>query len=716
MSLRTKVLLLLSAIALVPALVTATLDTHLLRSLSDDLTQRNAQAMADQALVTMQRIAAEYADVLDRESRRIRVLVELQADYAERLLRSAGDTAGAAAGTVHFTEAFDRADPTLELSARYAPLSHAEPGAARALPVSWDHQVFHHPETVARETLLDDARALLPMTDFFHRVRDPRDRILRWQYVVLDNGLLATFPGHGAYPAGFDPRERPWFEAQRLNPGFRWYRPHFDVTTRALVINATMPLHAADGRFIGMTGIDIDLLATFEVLELPPYLRAGSELMQVAAVTPPQASEPRLVVLARQNASFSNSDWHALPDLELFALDDRATTETVRTAMLAGRDGHLRATIGGREHFVLYRRFGEAASYLVMTVPVARATAAAFDARRHARTVTAEHVRTLLLVLFTASALAMLVALAASRHLTRPIEHLKRVVQRLARGDLAVRAVVTTGDELQALGEAFNAMVPQLRERAHVQESLALAREVQQQLLPPAPPQIAGYDVCGVSLYSDETGGDYFDYVPGVTGDDGRLGVVVADVSGHGIAPALLMATTRALLHGARGRGLALDELLGLLNENLADDVSHGHFVTLFLLTVEAGGDAIEWASAGHDPALVYRARSGSVGELGGDGIPLGIDPDWRYGDASRGTLGDGDIVLIGTDGIWETPAADGTRFGKHRLHEFLRAHAEDDAATLCAGLVDALARFRGSARQHDDVTIVVVKHRAGHA
>ena len=697
-------MLLLGIIALVPAIITASLDTQRLRSLSAALTARNADALAEQALITMQRIAAEYADVLDRESRRIRVLTTLQADYAEQLLREA-DGGARPAGEVFFSDDFDRDAAALSLTTPPVTASGDAP-----IAVSWTHQVFQHGPNTAVADLLLSARALLPMMRFYNKVRDPDDRIVHRQYVVLENGLSASYPGHGAYPPGFDARERPWYQAQKDAPGFRWFRPHFDASSRTLVINATMPLLDKTGNFVGISGIDVDLSATFEVLQLPPYLREGSELMQVAALSPPFSASRRVVVLARQNAAKEYLDWQTLPELESFSLGSRATNTRLQDAMYAHENGHLKATVNGRECFVLYRRFGETASYLVMIVPLERATFAALEGSRYADTVTNDHVATLLKFLLAASTLVVVVALVSSRHLTRPIEHLKIAVERLANGDFEARAVLTTGDELQTLGDAFDNMVPQLKEHARVGESLNLAREIQQQLLPEVAPKLSGYDLAGVSLYSDQTGGDYFDYVPLESASGSRYGVVVADVSGHGIGPSLLMATTRALLHGGRGRGLSLGELLDYVNRQLAADVSRGHFVTLFLLAVESEHGRIEWATAGHDPALHFNGQTGTVSQLGGEDIPLGIDSDWRFSSSSGVELAGGDIVVIGTDGIWETLAENGERFGKQRICDYISAHADATAQALCAGLKAQLEQFRGSALQNDDITIVVVK------
>lgn len=671
----------MSGFALIPAVITALLDTYLLRSLSQDLTSRHADTLTREAINQMEQLATHYAEILDGESRRIETLVQLQAREAQRLLE------------------------VNETSAKAMEITPAQNAASTAL--EFHRFVDPNPNINHRQ------RQLAPMADFYRLTSAPQDRAMVWQYVVLEEGLALTHPAHGAYPPDFDPRQRPWYLAQKAAPRFRWYRPHFDATTGALVINATAPLVDDNGNYLGLAGIDVDLNKIFATLALPAQLSAGSELMQVAALTPPLVDEPMVVVLARQHQPNTNIDWRSLPQLERLTLGSKDTTETLWQEMLSGQNGYLIASLDGVDSAILYRRFGREVTYVVMSVPIKTATRAAFASREYAADTTRAHIVRLLAVLAACSIIMIVAALAFSRFLTRPIERLKVVVEQLAKGDFSARAGLTTGDELQVLGDAIDTAIPQLKRHTRVQESLAVAHEIQQQLLPPQAPQLAGYDIAGQSLYSDETGGDYFDFMPLYLNGSERQAALIADVSGHGIGPALLMATTRALLHGARGQVAAIDQLMTRVNQQLTDDLSHGHFVTLFLLTLDGNTGQLQWCSAGHDSAYILRGPEQAQRQLDGDDIPLGIDAEWQYHAYDGETLKLGEVLLLGTDGIWETSNPDGEQFGKERLCEYVKSHCNLSAASLCDGIMQALDEFRGHDQRHDDTSIVIIKRLA---
>jgi sigma-B regulation protein RsbU (phosphoserine phosphatase) len=307
--------------------------------------------------------------------------------------------------------------------------------------------------------------------------------------------------------------------------------------------------------------------------------------------------------------------------------------------------------------------------------------------------------------------LAAIAALLGSRGFTRPIMDLVEAAGRLSCGDYDVQVLSRTRDERDQLIRSFNEMVPRLKDHLRMHESLQLATEVQQNLLPKVMPTYAGMDVSALSIYCDETGGDYYDFIADPNDPSGPGTIVVADVSGHGAHAALLMASARAGLRlRASLPGTAAD-IVADVNRMFSEDVGDsGSFMTMFYLTVDGPGRSMRWVRAGHDPAILYDPRSGRFEELGGRGAPLGLDPETLFQERFRTDLAPGAVIFVGTDGIWEAMAPDGTLFGKAALHELIRAHSRRSAGQIVAAVVAAIEAHRQGAKPADDITMAVVK------
>ncbi len=312
---------------------------------------------------------------------------------------------------------------------------------------------------------------------------------------------------------------------------------------------------------------------------------------------------------------------------------------------------------------------------------------------------------------FTFIAVGLWLCFLVSSNLARPLRDIIQALKKVREGDFEGRVQVTSNDEIGYTGDVINQMTAGLRERERLRVSLLLAREVQQRLLPVRPPQVGGLDLAGASRYCDETGGDYYDFLTMPEGNGYRLGVVVGDVAGHGVSSALLMASARASLRQRIALGGSLDGILADVNGQLSRDVSaSGQFMTLFVLLLDPDRDRIAWVRAGHDPAILYDPSVDRFDTLTGPGLPLGVDDAATYAVQHRGGVADGTVVLLGTDGIWETFNPQGEMFGKERLFSLLRSRAGDRADTIRDGILEALRTFRGSAALEDDVTLVIAK------
>jgi sigma-B regulation protein RsbU (phosphoserine phosphatase) len=242
-------------------------------------------------------------------------------------------------------------------------------------------------------------------------------------------------------------------------------------------------------------------------------------------------------------------------------------------------------------------------------------------------------------------------------------------------------------------------------------KALALAADVQRSLLPDRAPRIPGLEIAGRNQPCEEIGGDYFDYLWQPGAEEGPFSLVVGDITGHGVDSALLMSSARAFLRMRASQPGTLADIVTAMNQHLTGDVHEsGRFMTLFYLTIDGARRGIEWIRAGHDPALVYDSKQDRFRELKGPGLALGVDQHFAYQVQSGARLKPGQILLLGTDGIWEACNAQGEMFGKERFQAIVRQNAKASAARLLDSVFQAQAAFSRGVKQADDITLVIVK------
>ena len=298
-----------------------------------------------------------------------------------------------------------------------------------------------------------------------------------------------------------------------------------------------------------------------------------------------------------------------------------------------------------------------------------------------------------------------------SRNITEPLKEIIRVLKRIRKGQFDEKVQVISNDEIGYTGDVINEMTAGLKERDSMKRSLELAMEVQQNLLPKENPRIKGLDIAGKSIYCDETGGDYYDFIKLAGRQDANMAIVVGDVSGHGVPSALLMATARAFIRQRSDLPGDPSQVISDVNRQIAADVEDsGQFMTLFYMTVNQDSRCLEWVRAGHDPGIFYDSEKGLFENLAGPGMALGIDGEYNYVVNRKEGLREGQIIVLGTDGIWEAQNPEGEMFGKESIYEIVRENADAAASKLLDAIIDALDKFRNSISLQDDVTLIVIK------
>src|SRR5580765_468963 len=244
-------------------------------------------------------------------------------------------------------------------------------------------------------------------------------------------------------------------------------------------------------------------------------------------------------------------------------------------------------------------------------------------------------------------------------------------------------------------------------EKKQMDREFALAREIQQRLLPENPPEIPGYELYGSNIPSRQVSGDYFDFRARA---DGRIYATIADVCGKGVGPALLMASLQASFHAWADENVPVPEMTGRLSEAISRRTGPDRFITFFLALLDPATGEIEYTNAGHNPGLLRR-KDGSVEELASHGLPLALFPGKPYG-ASHFVLEPGEILCLYTDGVTEACNPSGEEFGLERLKEFLKTQVGKDPAIVDTSLARVQEEHSAGEPYGDDRTILILRRQ----
>lgn len=303
----------------------------------------------------------------------------------------------------------------------------------------------------------------------------------------------------------------------------------------------------------------------------------------------------------------------------------------------------------------------------------------------------------------------------------QPIQKLMDGVRTVGGGDLEHHISLQSDDEIGQIARAFNDMTRRFKnsqknlvEQERLRKEMQVAQEIQQTLLPARFPEIEGYDIATLYRAGKEVGGDYYDFV-WVNKDS--LGIVVADVSGKGVPGSLIMTMIRtALRREARGN-MSAKEVLQNVNAFVSEDMKRGMFVTIFYVILDSKQRVINFASAGHNPMILYRAETGEAYFLNPPGVPLGLSlPDQQLFPETlqleRTKLKKDDLLVIYTDGVTEAMNRAREQFGEKRFLEFIKLNAHLNPSEFAPRLDEEINRFTEGSLQSDDLTVVVIREK----
>jgi sigma-B regulation protein RsbU (phosphoserine phosphatase) len=723
MGFRAKLLSVFLLLSIAPLVFLRITNQQTMLRLSHNLGERTREVLLEKASAELLRLVEDHGRVLVREREIIELALGAQASEIERILSLAPGKEQRLSGIEQdLARSFPNRDQGQE-GVRSGGEASLNPRQAHGHPVSVENKAG--PVREGGQTLWtmvfpagsgpeeDNASRLAfqSLTPVFQSLKTKFPGIILHQLVALPNRGRAVFP---ALEDGVDPAPlfQSWLPQVLKQKSPVWTMPYTDAVSGTTVLAAAVPIQARSGPPVGATAIVVPIHVLLHENVHIKNLSPNVVSLLIRSGTGPDGRPTVLEVARGDGAAREIQGGKPRVPAGLRYLDARPA----KTLAAMARDITLNASnvqrmvYEGRPRLMAYGRSDDRGTALLLAVPEEDIFREAAEMEAHVVAGFQRQIVATGMIAAFAVSLVILAAFFLSRSFTRDILHVADAFRRLSRGDFSIRLHIRTRDEMRELGEAFNAMVPALEERLHLKKVLDIAKEVQQNLLPQKSPAPPGLDVSGMSIYCEETGGDYYDFfeMPGKSGP--VLGVAVGDVSGHGLQGALLMATTRAFLRLRAAMPGSLAEVAADVNRLLARDVGDsGRFATLFLMAVDGRGRTLRWVRAGHDPALLYDPGTDTFDELSGAGVVLGALPDSRYEEGARALL-PGQVLAVGTDGIWETRNAAGNMYGMERMRALIRQHAGESAQAMAAAVTEETSSYRGGGCQEDDITLVIIK------
>ena len=708
MKFRTRLLILLLTVTLLPLGLSFLSQRTSILHFGNKLAGDTRALLNDNAVTLLHALVDDYGRILERDKAMALLALEIQAQAVRTRLNGPPPDKPE---PIYFSA--DYASPQRQPGDLVATRQRLRPdpdGHLTPIPVSFNQQVFFLAGDLQPAEVKGQLDRLSTMVEVYRRLHVIQPDLFLWQYTALESGIHSSYPGKGGYPADYDPRQRQWYRAA-VEAGEPTQEILTDLTTGTLIMTLAKPVMLDNGELAGVTALDIDYRQFFSDWKIPAEWGDAAESMVLVYHGYTGDPAQQLEILLRNRHEQKTADWRMPVEREYLEIPDDQL-RAIQRDFVTGTSAVRKVTYQDRETLWAYgSRQGEEPFPLVI-VPYQAVLAQAVNAEHYVNQQIATGLTISLGLTILAVAAAILLAIVRSRKVTEPVLQLSNAAEELADGNFDAKVDIRTCDELQNLGDIFNGLGERLKEREQMKQSLALAKEIQQELLPTAAPQCAAFDMAGRSLYCDETGGDYYDFINLETGESRRYGVTVGDVSGHGIGAALVMAAARGILRSLTDQDeeIQLARLCNHLNRHLARDTADNYFMTLFYGVLEPERLCMNWISAGHAPLFLY--QNGSVRELDSSGIPLGVVETAEYDLEPEIRFQPGDILLIGTDGLWETQNPAGAFFGTDRVAELLEQYAADSAAQLVERLVRELDDFRAGRPADDDITLMVIKAR----
>jgi sigma-B regulation protein RsbU (phosphoserine phosphatase) len=702
MAIRNKLLILLLSVSLIPLIAYFTLDISFSRHVRNRIQNTMRSTLEEGARSRLVETIDNYEKTLKISAQAVRYGLQHYADQVQRSLWSV-NISSEQPSSARYLIKLSPEDISREAQ-KYQFVNSAD-NQKRAMDFE-SHFVFSAPNE-AKSPLLSQLSQLTKICKDIYAI-NPESKL--WIYTVLADGTATLYPSCGFWPysAGYDLRQQPWYINARINkqltPTLR-----IEPLTGKTVMTVAMPFFEQDSSFAGVIAMDIDLSSMLDRMHIPEQWEEGAWklLIRLPEERGLEVEEAKVICCS----SFMESREGPGKTSRLRDICDPNNIRTMIENSSSGKAGFMRLPYNGVDSLWAYGSSERGGGFPILVVPYQRIIEQANNAQQLLFRDNVRAIQFVTFLIFIVIVAAVVLAVMRAHKLTVPITHLAEAAGKLAQGDFDVRVNIATNDELQQLGDIFNQTGPKLKAMEKMQGSLELARAIQQNLLPGTAPKLEGFELAGNCKYCDETGGDYYDFIELPEVGPGIVGIALGDVTGHGIGAALLMTTVRGVLRSnAQHYGADLTKLFEVLNRHIESDTDYDKFITLFYGILDANHKSLVWVSGGHDPALWYHKDNGMIEELPNTGMAVGVMENASFEQGGPVFFKTGDVVVIGTDGIWEAQNDSGVMFGKDRLLNIIIRDSEKPANEICSQIIDDVTNFSSPTPQLDDITLVVIK------
>ena len=512
------------------------------------------------------------------------------------------------------------------------------------------------------------------------------------------------------------PPARPWYEKALTSNGPIWTDPYVEATKATMTVTAAIAVRDDNDVLLGVVGLDVflddfrnDVLETEQELKGKPFV----------------INDKKEVIVAPWLDYISISETGIFPYVE--EKGDESFISAIQ-AMAEQRSGYEEVVMESENYYLSFAPIAGLNLSIGILFPMEEVLNPINtinneidknleDSEEKAEGKVNDMVTKLFFITFFLILLIGSVAVFFAERTVSPIKELMNYAEKVGKGDLDGKIEITTGDELEILGNTYNKMVEDLklqmkrveettREKQKIEHELQIAHDIQKSFLPSKPPEIGGYQFAGINLPAREVGGDFYDFID--LGDN-KTGIVIADVSGKGVPAALLMGISSTLVRANAKRILDPIQALKEANSIILEESDAGMFVTLFYAILDNKNHKFTFINAGHNPPILVKKANQETTLLKAKGIPLGVLEDMEL-ESKEIILEENEMIFLYTDGVTEAVNAQDDEFGTDRLYQLL-SQAEDTTPDRLIEMIGReIKQFTGEREQFDDITMVVLQ------